>query len=90
MFFQAFFYLQVRFHVLLALYANANNRHKMPPILAYHILSCVVRTFFYLENDAEISPAHYTCKVADKGFKMVFMMNKLAMVRFKSCEILEL
>jgi len=35
---------------------------------------------FYIENDAEIFPAHYTWKVADKGFKMDFMMNKLAMI----------
>jgi len=32
--------------------------------------------FFYIENDAEIFPAHYTCKVAEIGFKM----NKLAMI----------
>jgi hypothetical protein len=30
-----------------------------------------------MENDAEIFPAHYTWKVADKGFKMACMMNKL-------------
>jgi hypothetical protein len=40
--------------------------------------------FFNIENDAEIFPAHYTWKVAEKGFKMAFMMNKLAMI--KSCE----
>jgi hypothetical protein len=37
----------------------------------YRILSSVVHTFS-IENDAEIFPAHYTCKIADKGFKMVF------------------
>jgi hypothetical protein len=42
--------------------------------------------FFYIENDAEIFPAHYTCKVAEKGFKMAFMINKLAMI--SSCEII--
>ncbi len=31
-------------------------------------------------------PANYTWKVADKGFKMAFMMNKLAMIN--SCEII--
>ncbi len=36
-------------------------------------------TLFYIENDAEIFPAHYTWKVAEKGFKIAFMMNKLAM-----------
>jgi hypothetical protein len=41
--------------------------------------------FFYTENDAEIFPAHYTWKVAEKGFKMAFMMNKLALIN--SCEI---
>jgi len=25
-------------------------------------------------------PAHYTWKEAEKGFKMAFMMNKLAMI----------
>jgi hypothetical protein len=36
---------------------------------------------FYIENDAEIFPAHYTWKVAvKKGFKIAFMMNKLAMI----------
>ncbi len=35
---------------------------------------------FYIENDAEIFHAHFTWKVAEKGFKMAFMMNKLAMI----------
>jgi hypothetical protein len=35
---------------------------------------------FYIENDAEIFLAHYTWKVAKKGFKIVFMINKLAMI----------
>jgi hypothetical protein len=35
---------------------------------------------FYIENDAEIFPAHYTRKEAEKGFKIVFMMIKLAMI----------
>jgi hypothetical protein len=33
-----------------------------------------------MENDDEIFPALYTWKVAEKGFKMAFMMNKLAMI----------
>jgi hypothetical protein len=41
---------------------------------------------FHIENDAEIFPAHYIWKVAEKGFKMAFMMNKLAMIN--SCEII--
>jgi hypothetical protein len=51
--------------------------------LNYHILSSIVGTF-YIENDAEIFPAHYTWKVAEKGFMMAFMINKLAMIN--SCE----
>jgi hypothetical protein len=45
----------------------------------YRILSSKMHTF-YIENDAEIFPAHYTWKVAEKGFKIAFMMNKLAMI----------
>jgi hypothetical protein len=45
----------------------------------------IVHTF-YIENDAEIFPAHYTWKVAEKGFKMAFIMNKLAMINY--CEII--
>jgi hypothetical protein len=41
---------------------------------------------FYIENDAEIFPGHYTWKVAKKGFKMAFMMNKDAMNN--SCKII--
>ncbi len=52
---------------------------------AYRILSSIV-CHFYIENDAEILRAHYTQKVAEKGFKMAFMMNKLAMIN--SCEII--
>jgi hypothetical protein len=40
----------------------------------------------YIENDAEIFLAHNTWKVAEKGFKMAFIMNKLAMTI--SCEII--
>ncbi len=43
-------------------------------------------TLLYIRNDAEILPAHYTWKVAEKGFKMAFMLNKLAMIN--SCEII--
>jgi hypothetical protein len=41
---------------------------------------------FYIENDAEIILTHYTWTVAEKGFKMAFMINKLAMN--DSCEII--
>ncbi len=50
----------------------------------YCILLSIVRTFF-IENNAEIFPAHYAWKVAEKRFKMAFMMNKLGMIN--SCEI---
>jgi hypothetical protein len=40
-----------------------------------------------MENDAEIFLAHYTWKVAEKGFKMACLMNKLAMIN--SSEIIE-
>jgi hypothetical protein len=39
-----------------------------------------------MENDAEIFPAHCTWKVAEKGFNMASMMNKLGMIN--SCEII--
>jgi len=39
-----------------------------------------------MEKDAEIFPALYTWKVAEKGFKMASMVNKLAMIN--SCEII--
>jgi hypothetical protein len=42
-----------------------------------------VHTFF-IKNYAEIFPAHYIWKGAEIGFKMAFMMNKLAMIN--SCE----
>ncbi len=51
----------------------------------YRTLSCIEHTF-YIENDAEIFLAHYAWKVAEKGLKMAFMMNKLAMNN--SCEII--
>ncbi len=37
-------------------------------------------TLFYIENYVEIFPAHYAWKVTEKGFKIAFMMNKLAMI----------
>ncbi len=47
--------------------------------ITYCILSSIVRTFD-IENDAEIFPAHCTWKVAEKGFKKTFMMNKLSVI----------
>ncbi len=54
--------------------------------LASTVFYQVQCALFYIENDAEIFPVHYTWKVAEKGFKMAFMMNKLAMNN--SCEII--
>ncbi len=45
----------------------------------YCISSSIVHTFF-IENDAEISPAHYTMKVVEEGLNVAFMMNKLAVM----------
>ena len=39
-----------------------------------------------MENDVAIFSVHYTWKVAEKGFKMALMMNKLGMIN--SCEII--
>jgi hypothetical protein len=39
---------------------------------------------FYIENEAEIFPGHITWIVAEKGFKIASMVNKLAMIN--SCE----
>ncbi len=50
-----------------------------------HILLSIVHTL-YIENYAEIFPAHYTWKVTEKGIQMAFMMNKLAMIY--SCEVI--
>jgi hypothetical protein len=39
-----------------------------------------------MENDAEIFPAHSSWKVAEKGYMIASMMNKLATLN--SCEII--
>ncbi len=52
--------------------------------LKYCILLSILHTF-YIENDAEIFPVHYTWKVGERGFQMAFMM-KVAMIN--SCEII--
>ncbi len=40
---------------------------------------------FFIENVAEIFGVHSARRVAEEGFKMAFMMNKLAMIN--SCAI---
>ncbi len=57
-----------------------------PQFKKTNIFYCVKCALFNIENDAEIFPAHYTWKVAEKGFKVAIMMNKLAMIY--SCEII--
>jgi hypothetical protein len=44
------------------------------------VFYAVLCSLLYIENGAEIFPAHYTWKVAEKVFKMAFMMDKLAMI----------
>ncbi len=61
----------------------SENKSDIILITVFYRVQC---TLFYIENDAKIFPAHYTLKVAEKGFKMAFMMNKLAMIN--SCEII--
>ncbi len=56
--------------------------HRYKHLTVFYCVQCA----FYIENDAEIFPAHYTWKVAEKGFKMAFMMNKIALN--DSCEII--
>ncbi len=51
-----------------------------PPLCINTVFYQVKCTLFYIENFAEIFPAHYTWKVAEKGFKMTFMMNKLPII----------
>jgi hypothetical protein len=59
--------------------------NELSTVFSYPILSSIVHTF-YIENDAETFPLHYSWKVAEKGFKMSFMLNKLTMVN--SCVII--
>ncbi len=54
-------------------------------LLLFTVFYRVQCALLYIENDAEIFPADYTW-VAEKGLKMVFIMNKLAMIN--SCEII--
>ncbi len=59
---------------------NTVARLKQYSIIVFTIFYRVQCTLFYIEKDAEIFPAHSTWKVAEKGFKMAFMMNKLAIM----------
>ena len=80
--FETFDFLHISFQSLMSLKSLTALVLKFRSNLretSYCILSSILSTF-YIENDAEIFPAHYTWKVAGKGFKMAFMMNKLAMI----------
>jgi hypothetical protein len=53
------------------------NKKVLAIFTVFYEVCCAL---FYIENDAEIFPAHYSWKVTEKGFKIAFMMNKLAMI----------
>ncbi len=53
-------------------YHPTNKENKSGVITIFYEAWC---TLSYIENDAKIMPAHYTWKVAEKGFKMAFMMK---------------
>jgi hypothetical protein len=57
--------------------------YSVTSVTIYYQVKCAL---LYIENDAEIYPVHYTWKVAEKGFMMAFMINKLAMIN--SCKII--
>ncbi len=64
--------------------AEHNNiEHNNMKHTVFYQVQCAL---FNMENDAEIFPAHYTWKVAEKGSMMASMINKLAMIN--SCEII--
>ncbi len=67
-------------HQVCLIISLGNLKSDLPYFIEYSA------NFFYIENDAEIFAVHYTWKVAEKGFKMAFMMNKLA--RINSREII--
>jgi hypothetical protein len=46
-------------------------------ITVFYQVKCAL---FYIENYAEIFLMHYAWKVAEKGFKITFKMNKLATI----------
>ncbi len=62
-------------YVLGHLLSGSTNLAKLSTVFYW-----VLCRLFYIVNDAEIFTAHYTWKVAEKGFKKVFMMSKLAII----------
>jgi hypothetical protein len=71
---------KLKFKILILVFLNSDLNLKMQNFnitvtyFDYHILSSIMCPF-YEENDAEIFSAHYAWKVAEKGFKMVSVMN---------------
>ncbi len=53
------------------------NKKVLAIFTVFYGVQCAL---FYIENDAEIFTVHYTWKTAEKGFKIAFRMNKLAMI----------
>ncbi len=51
--------------VIICIIWNTTSTGKL--VTVFYQVKC---TLFYIENDAEIFPANYTWKVADKGLKM--------------------
>ncbi len=58
------------YHLLNVRVNKAFNETKKHTV--FYTVKC---THFYMENEAEIFPAHYTWEVAEKGFKMASIMN---------------
>ncbi len=54
-----------------------SNKKVLAIFTIFYRVQCAL---FYIENDAEIFPVHYTWKTAVKGLNIAFMMNKLAMI----------
>ncbi len=53
------------------------SKNNLEIFTVFYRVQCAL---FYIENYAEIFPAHYTWKAVDKGFMMPFMMYKLAII----------
>jgi hypothetical protein len=70
----ASFYYLTKLHALLS-----NIRLEISELKLVYFIEYSAH-FFYIENDAEKFPARYTWKVARKGFKISFMMHKIAMI----------
>ena len=54
--------------------------------MSRHVLYFIEYSAHFFTLKMMLKYVHYTWKVAEKGFKMAFMMNKLAVIN--SCEII--